>query len=114
MTIYPESIKVKVALDNGQIIGFAASDYLKGQHERDIPKPKLTEQEAEEYINGNVKIRDHKLAIVMNELGKEVFCHEFVGTMNDDTYRIFINAKTGMEEKVEKLQNAEPLYEDVL
>ncbi|MBO0994739.1 germination protein YpeB [Bacillus sp. SD088] len=114
VTIYPESIKVKVALDNGQIIGFAASDYLKGQHEREIPEPKLTEQEAEEYINGNVEIRDHQLAIVANDLGKDVFCHEFVGTMNNDTYRIFINAETGMEEKVDKLQNAEPLYEDVL
>ena len=28
--------------------------------------------------------------------------------------RIFINAETGMEEKVEKMKNAEPIYEDVV
>ncbi|MCJ7839443.1 germination protein YpeB [Lederbergia sp. NSJ-179] len=114
VTIYPESIKVKVALDNGQVIGFAASDYLKGHHDRNIPKPKLTEKEASGYINENVNIMDHKLAIVANDLGKEVFCHEFIGTMGNDTYRIYINAETGTEEKVEKLQNAESLYEDVV
>ncbi|GIN59455.1 germination protein YpeB [Lederbergia ruris] len=114
VTIYPESIKVKVALDNGQIIGLAASDYLKGHHDREIPKPKLTKEEARDYINQNVKIMEHRPAIIANDLGKDVFCHEFMGTMGNDTYRIYINAETGMEEKVEKLQNAEPLYEDVL
>ena len=54
------------------------------------------------------------MAIITNDLGEEVLCYEFFGTMDDDTYRVYINANDGMEEKVEKLQNAEPVYEDVL
>jgi spore germination protein len=42
-----------------------------------------------------------------------VLCYEFLGTIKNDTYRIFINADTGFEEKVEKLQNSEPLYNEV-
>ena len=34
VSIYPESIKLKVALDNGQIVGFSADDYLKGKNDR--------------------------------------------------------------------------------
>lgn len=32
--IYPETIKLKVALDNGQIIGFTAQDYMKNTENR--------------------------------------------------------------------------------
>lgn len=112
--IYPESIKVKVALDNGQIIGFAATDYLKGHRDRHIQNPKITEKEAQQHINKNVKLMEHNLAVIVNELEQEVLCYEFLGTLDQDTYRIYINAENGMEEKVEKLQNAEPMYNDVL
>ena len=40
--IYPKAIKVKVALDNGQIVGFSNEDYLKSVNsETKIAKPKL-------------------------------------------------------------------------
>jgi spore germination protein len=112
--IYPDSIKVKVALDNGQMIGFSAEDYLKSHHTRELPKAALSKEEARDKINPNLKIQETRLAVIVNDLNQEVLCHEFLGTMDDDTYRIYINADSGIEEKVDKLQNAEPIYEDVV
>lgn len=112
--IYPDAITVKVALDNGNIIGFSAEEYLRSHHTRDIPKPAITAAEARKEINPNVQIMDESLAIIVNDLNEEVLCHEFYGTLGDDTYRIYINAETKVEEKIEKLQNAEPIYEDVV
>ncbi|MHC0036096.1 germination protein YpeB [Pseudoneobacillus sp. C159] len=113
--VYPDSIKVKIALDNGDMIGLAAGEYLKSHRERKIPQqPLISEKVARTKINPNLDIQQHGLAVIMNDLNQEVFCHEFLGTLGDDTYRIFINAETGFEEKVDKLQNAEPIYEDVL
>ncbi|HZG73125.1 MAG TPA: germination protein YpeB [Chondromyces sp.] len=112
--VYPDSIKIKVALDNGQVIGFSAEDYLKAHHVREIPNPKLSEDEAREKINPNVKIQEQRLAIISNDIEEEVMCYEFLGTLGDDTYRIFINAEDGVEEKVEKLNNAEQIYEEVV
>lgn len=112
--VYPDAIHVKVALDNGKIIGFSADDYLKAHHTREIAKPTMTEDEVKKEINSNVKIMEQNLAIIINDLNEEVLCYEFLGTLGDDTYRIFINANSGTEEKVEKLQNAEPIYEDVV
>ncbi|TKC19738.1 germination protein YpeB [Robertmurraya kyonggiensis] len=112
--IYPDAITVKVALDTGNIIGFTAEEYLRSHHTREIPKPKITAAEARKEINPNVKIMDESLAIIVNDLNEEVLCHEFYGTLGDDTYRIYINAETKVEEKIEKLQNAEPIYEDVV
>ncbi|SFA98253.1 MULTISPECIES: germination protein YpeB [unclassified Bacillus (in: firmicutes)] len=113
--IYPESIKVKIALDNGNMIGFSAEDYLKSHKEkRDIPAPALSKEEARKKINPSLKVMEDSLAIINNDLNDDVLCYEFVGTLGEDTYRIFINAESGTEEKVEKLKNAEQIYEEVV
>ncbi|MBQ6447349.1 germination protein YpeB [Cytobacillus oceanisediminis] len=112
--IYPDSIKMKVALDNGNVIGFAAEDYLMANTEREIKDPAISKEEALKKINKQVDIMDDGLAIILNDLNEEVLCYEFIGTLGEDTYRIYINADNGIEEKVEKLKNAEPVYEEVV
>lgn len=113
--VYPDSIKVKVALDDGNIVGFAANDYLKNNRDDEIETPHLSLEDAKQYLNPNVTIMEDRLAIIENELGEKVLCYEFIGTMkHDDTYRIYINAENGIEEKVEKLQKAEPIYENII
>ncbi|MCH1624769.1 germination protein YpeB [Fredinandcohnia quinoae] len=109
--VYPDSIKMKVALDDGNIIGFTARDYLMAKENYSIPKPKITKTEAEKQLNQNLDIMEDRLAIVTNELNEDVLCYEFLGTIENDTYRIFINAENGFEEKVEKLKNAERVYD---
>lgn len=112
--VYPDSIKMKMALDNGKILGFSAEDYLKAHHAREIPDPGITVDEAREKINPAVEVMENRLAIIINDISEEVLCFEFMGTLGEDTYRIYINADTGIEEKVDKLKNAEPVYEDVV
>lgn len=112
--IYPDSIRVKVALDNGRMAAFSAEDYLKAHHQREIPEPAITAEEARTKVNPQLKVMEDRRAIIINDLNQEVSCYEFLGTLGEDTYRIYINAETGQEEKVEKLKNAEPVFEDVL
>ena len=101
---------MKVSLDDGSVIGFSAKDYLMAHHTRDIPEPSISKEEALEQINRRVTIMEDGLAIITNDLGDEVLCYEFYGTINDDTYQIFINADNGREESVEKMKNAEQAY----
>jgi spore germination protein len=108
--IYPESIRMKVALNNGKVTGYDATDYIAFQKNRDFGKPKLTRQQALKNINKNVKVQTTDLAVTTNDLGDEVLCYEILGTIHNDTYRIFINANTGAEEKVKKLQNPQSIY----
>ncbi|MCY8837176.1 germination protein YpeB [Bacillus atrophaeus] len=111
--LYPEAIRMKVALDDGEVVGFSARDFLAAHRTRDIPKPALSVDEAKEKLNKNVDVKETRLAIITNELGKEVLCYEMLGTIENDTYRMFINADDGTEENVEKLKNAEPIYKDL-
>jgi spore germination protein len=108
--IYPESIKVKVALDNGDIIGLSAEEYLKNYHKRTIPSPSISAEQARAKVNPGFKVNEERQAIIINDLNEEVLCYEFLGTMGDETYRIFINAQNGTEEEVEKLKNTEEIY----
>ncbi|BAM52775.1 spore membrane component [Bacillus subtilis BEST7613] len=111
--MYPEAIRMKVALDDGEVVGFSARDFLTSHRKRTIPKPAITEAEAKSKLNKNVQVRETRLALITNELGQEVLCYEMLGTIENDTFRMYINAKDGSEEKVEKLKNAEPIYKDL-
>lgn len=108
--VYADSLEVKVALDNGDILGLTALDYFNNHYDRKIDKAKLSEKEAVEFVNPNIEIHEKNLAIIENELGEEVLAYEFLGTLGDDTYRIFINAMNGIEESVEKLGGQEINY----
>ncbi|WP_191560949.1 germination protein YpeB [Metabacillus idriensis] len=111
--LYPDAIRMKVALDDGKVIGFSARDYLASHRKREIPKAGLTLAEAKGFVNPNLLVQEDRLAIITNELGEEILCYEFLGTMENDTYRIFVNADDGSEEKVEKLDNSEPIYQEI-
>jgi spore germination protein len=112
--IYPESIKLKVALDNGSIVGYSAEEYLKSHQNRVIPAPSITKEQAQAKTNPNFKVMESREAIILNNLKKEVLCYEFLGIIDHDTYRIFINAENGQEEKVEKLKNPDEVSENVM
>ncbi|RDW19087.1 germination protein YpeB [Oceanobacillus arenosus] len=112
--VYSDAIELKVALDNGEILGLTAKNYLMNHKERKIETPAISETEAREYVNPNVDIQEHFLAIIDNDFGEEVLTHEFLGVLGNETYRIFINAMDGVEEKVEKLGGTEVNYQSRL
>lgn len=108
--IYSDSIEVKVALDNGDITGFTARNYLMNHRKRHINQPEITEEEAKDKVSTSVDIQEVHLAIIDNDLGEEVLTYEFLGVKGNETYRIFINAANGTEEKVEKLSGTEAMF----
>src|SRR5690625_672041 len=108
--VYSDAMEVKVALDNGDILGFTAKNYYMNHKDRQIPTPNLSNKEAKDKVNKSVDIQEEYLALIDNDLGEEILAHEFLGILGDETYRIFINAMNGMEERVEKLSGSEINY----
>lgn len=106
ITIYPDAIKLKIALDNGTIIGIESEKYLISHEEnRNIESPKVTSMEAQKRVGKRLKISSIKLAIVPSISDKEVLCYEFSGNYNEDKYIVYINALTGYEERILQIQN---------
>lgn len=102
--IYPDMVKVRVALDNGDILGFDAVGYIMNHEEdRRIHKPKLTEAEARERVNTEFDIRSSRLAIIPSYSDEDTLCWEFIGKYGADDYVVYINALTGQEERILKV-----------
>lgn len=108
--ILPDTIGLKVALDTGDVIGLHAREYLKNHHDRMLDKPTISEAEAKRQVHDNIDIQESKLVLYANK-GEEILAYMFLGTSGNDTYRIFVNAEDGTEEKVEKLSEAETNFE---
>ena len=101
--IYPEAVTMKIALDDGSIVGFSARNYLSAFTIRKIQKPKMSVEDARKNVNSNLKVMEERQAIILNKLNKEVLCYEFVGIRGNDTFQVFINADNGIEEQIKKL-----------
>ena len=98
--MYSDLIKVKVALDNGEVLGIETTGYLNSHYTRDIPKAKITEDEAKENLNKKLEINSSRLAFIPTEWKTEVFCYEFTGKINDMDFLVYVNAHTGEEEDI--------------
>ena len=101
--IYPDLIKIKVALDNGEIVGWEAQKYLMSHRARKIKQPLLTEDEASKYISSSIKTKEGRLALIPTDNGNEVLTYEFKGDYRGDEFLIYINANNGNEEKTKNL-----------
>lgn len=100
VVMYPDLIKVKVALDNGEILGIETTGYLSNHTKRDIPKKIKTKEEAKKYLNKNLNIQSEGLAIIPTEYKTEILCYEFKGKVNEHEFMVYINAETGEEEDI--------------
>lgn len=103
VTCYSDLIKVKVAMDNGEIVGMEANGYVMNHEERDIRTPRLTKQEARGYISSRLSINSVNVALIPKDSKKEVLCYEFKGTANGRNFIVYINADTGREEDIQIL-----------
>jgi len=107
VTVYPEKLTVKVALDNGEVTGLSAGELLQGALTDRIHEPGMTEADARKLLNPNFRVKDVGLAIIRNDLEEAVLCYEFFGSINGGDYRIYLNADTGFEEKIERIRNSD-------
>ncbi len=100
---YSDLIKVKVALDDGEVVGMEANGYIMNHTIRDIRTPQLTKQEARAKISSNLNIDDVNVALIPKDSKREVLCYEFKGNAGGRNFLIYINAETGKEEDIQIL-----------
>ena len=98
--MYPDLIKLKVALDNGEILGIETTGYLNSHEERNLPEVKITKEKAKESLNKDLQILSENLAMIPTEYKTEVLCWEFKGKVEDREFLVYINTQTGKEEDI--------------
>lgn len=101
VTMYPDLVKVKIALDNGEILGIETTGYLNCHREkRELQETKISLEDAKSKLNKNLNVSSSGLAVIPTEWGTEVLCYEFKGNTADNDFIVYINAETGEEEDI--------------
>ncbi len=100
VVMYPDLIKVKVALDNGEILGIESTGYLNNHVKRDVSKVKITQEQAKKSLNKDLQIHSEGLAIIPTQWQTEILCYEFKGKVDDREFLVYINAENGREEDI--------------
>lgn len=105
--MYADLIKVKVALDNGEILGIETTGYLNNHYERSFVTPKISMEEARSNLNKDIQIINQRLAMIPTEWKTEKFCYEFQGKIDEIEFLTYINVQTGDEEDTLVITNTE-------
>lgn len=100
VVIYSDLIKVKIALDNGEVLGIETTGYLNNHTQRDTSKVKISKEEAKKTLNKDLQINSEGLAIIPTEYKTEILCYEFKGKVDDKEFLVYVNAENGREEDI--------------
>ena len=107
VTLYPDLVKVTVALDNGEVIGAETTGYLMSHRQRQLPENIISQEQARATINPRLEVTGGGLTLIPVGASDEKLTYEFRGKLGEETYLIYINAENGREENVLKLIETE-------
>lgn len=94
---YSDMVKVKVAADNGEILGAESLSYLYNHCERTLAKPTLSASEAAAKSFEDFTVTDTKLALIPTAGGKEKLTYQLHGHYNGETFYLYIDVESGEE-----------------
>ena len=102
VTIYPDKVRLMIALDNGQLVGFDAVPYYSFHHARTFP-PKITMDQAAKKLRPDFQVTEKRLTVIAKRGNQELYCYEFRGKYQGEEYLIYLDAATGAEEKIQRI-----------
>ena len=104
--LYSDLIKVYLDRENGQVMGIDARNYRLNHRQRALDKPRITREQAAEYVSDGLAIEHVDLALIPLTQCTEVLCYEFKATRGETFYIVYINALTGQEEQIFQVINS--------
>ena len=96
VVFYPDMIKVKVCEERGIVTGMEGISYVLNHIDRNAGKAKISESQAKSAVSPLVEIKASRLTVIPFE-DNEALAYEFYGNYGDQTYYVYIDAKTGEE-----------------
>lgn len=102
--VYPDSIQLKVAKDNGEILGMNAMEYIQKET---LPTSQVTEPDWSQYFAQGVSVEEIKEIYTTNDRYELRPCFEVLVRRKDrdvETFRTVVDAETHEVIKVEQLQ----------
>ncbi|MBS3873498.1 MAG: germination protein YpeB [Firmicutes bacterium] len=100
---YPDLLRVRVALDNGEILSYEGNGHVMFHRVRGNFVDQIGVTEAQAKLNPELGVVAVQRVVIFDRQGREVLCYEFTVERGKDKFLIFINAVTGREENIVRL-----------
>ncbi len=97
---YPDLIKVRVAMDNGEILGMEAGGYMANHGMRAFPSPTVTPENAQKRLSPLLSPQGVQLCVIPLNSGAEALCWEFKCKMEERTFLVYLDALAGHEQDI--------------
>lgn len=99
--LYPDLVKVGIALDDGSLMSYDAKGYIMNHQQRDLPEIVVSEDEARDNLSKRLSVVAQDLALVPSDGLTESLCYEFSCRGDDDEQvLVYVNVENGMEEQI--------------
>ncbi len=103
--IYPELIRVRVCESKGRVVGMDAAGYLFNRDPARTVGSSMSREEAQEKLSAGLTPYSAHLAVIPLN-GEEVLAHEFACTYGEEEYFVYLDAQTGEELQVYRVQSS--------
>lgn len=103
IVLYPDLVKVKINLVNGDIIGYDATSYFTNHVDRTLSKGSLTQDEAKAKVPAKFTIVNSRYVLSPLDYNREVVCIEVEGREQGNTFYFYYNVENGKLENVLKV-----------
>ena len=98
---YTDLIKVSVAMDSGEVVGYDAQGYLVNHRPRDLSQKRRSILDLQKQVSPKLKVISRGLAVIPGEAQEERLCYEFkCEDENGGHVLVYFNALTGREEQI--------------
>ncbi|WP_155477794.1 germination protein YpeB [Heliobacterium mobile] len=104
VSLYPDKVKVRVAMDDKEVIGYDGTAYLTFHHNRNLSQPAISREDARRRVSSQVAVTGDKLVLLAKDNYQEILCWEFNATRDNMNYLVYINAQNGREEKILRVE----------
>ncbi len=95
--IYSDMIKASVNQQTGRITGIEASSYYANHKERLIKDTEITVSQARKAVSSSIDVLTSRLTVIPKGRNAEKLAYEFMGTSENSTYYVYIDAVTGKQ-----------------
>ena len=99
--LYPDMIKLHLALDDGTLLNFDQTHYQTNHYHRTLQPVTFTKHELLKNRNPNFQIESIHLALISDVYSsRELLTYELRGTIAGESFATFIDAYTGEEVRI--------------
>ena len=99
---YPDTVKVKIALDNGSPVGFEGHSYILSHSEDKsrMSKASISAEDAQAMLSSHLTVQNSREVVVPDNYGGEYHAYEFTCSAYGHPVLVYVDADTGVERDI--------------